>query len=198
MCRSPTPRELGAFSAYLALLLEWNRVYSLTGYREPATIVQKLFLDSLLFLRLIPPQTLRLLDIGSGAGIPGIPLKIIEPALSLTLIEARRRRTSFLTAVVRKLALERVQVLLGRAESLIEADPSLEGQFDAVVTRAAGPVERVTPLALRFLKRGGRFVASGPPMTKRAGGSTTGGSWQVVTIPVTGLRRRFLVVEKNL
>ena len=196
LCRPPTPRELDAFSKYLALLVEWNRVYSLTGYREPARIIDKLFLDSLLFLRFLPTSTSALLDLGSGTGIPGIPLKIIKPAYRLTLIEARRRRGSFLLAAVRGLSLEGVKVLTGRAESLIQDSPSLEGQFDAVVTRASGRVELIAPVALRFLKPGGRFIASGPPLAKPVVGSSTPGAWQSVISPVSGLGRRFLVVEK--
>lgn len=196
--RSPSQREIGGFSRYLSLLLQWNRVYSLTGYREPGAILDRLFFDSLLFLPLIPRGTTQLLDFGSGSGIPGIPLKIIQPTYSLTLVEARRRMSSFLTVVVRELALERVRVLTGRAESLITEFPSLEGGFDAVVTRASGPVGLIIPIALRFLKPGGRFVASGPPPAKPRVTSTGPGSWRLVTSPLSGLPRRFLIVEKKL
>lgn len=196
--RSATQREVQAFSRYLALLRQWNRVYSFTSYRDPARIVDRLFLDSMLFLPFVAAGAGRLLDLGSGAGIPGVPLKIVAPALSLTLIEARRKRTSFLATLVRELKLEGVQVLRGRAESLIEEFPSLEGGFDAVVSRAFGPLELVAPLALRFLRPGGRFVASGPPSGKPLAELTGLGSWHVVTSPVSGLSRRFFTIEKKL
>lgn len=196
--RSATEREVHAFSRYLTLLLQWNRVYSFTSYRNPARIIDRLFLDSLLFLSVLPAGTSRLLDVGSGAGIPGLPLKIVEPDLSVTLIEAHRRRTSFLATLVRELRLEGVHVLRGRAESLIEEVPSLEGGFDAVVTRAFGPPALVAPLALRFLRPGGRFVASGPPSGKPSSELAGLGSWHVVTAPVLGLSRRFLTVQKKL
>lgn len=194
--RVPRERELEAFASYLSLLLRWNRVQSLTAYRKPMEILDKLFLDSLLFLPLLPAPPSRLLDLGSGAGIPGVPLKIVEPAYELTLAEARRRRTSFLSAVVRELALEGVRVLAGRAEILIEELPELEAAFDAVVTRGTGRPGEIVPLALQFLRPGGRLVASGPPPSKsekRPGF----GMWQTVTSPVSGLPRRFLVVEKT-
>jgi 16S rRNA (guanine527-N7)-methyltransferase len=164
--RPPSPAEVDAFSRYLRLLLQWNRDQSLTSYRRPADIVEKLFLDSLLFLRWVPPGRPRLLDLGAGAGIPGLPLKIVKPEITLTLVEARRRRASFLSAAVRELALDGVSVLAGRAEDLLEADPGLGAAFDVVVTRAAGPLPSILPLAMAFLRPGGRFIASGPPVGK--------------------------------
>lgn len=196
--RPPTQREIGRFSKYLSLLLRWNRVYSLTGYREPAAILNRLFLDSLLFLPVIPRGATRLLDLGSGPGIPGIPLKIIEPTYSLTLIEAHRRKCTFLTTVIRELALEGVRVLSGRAESLLKDLLYLEGEFDAVVTRASGPPNVTVPLALKFLRPGGQFIASGPPPRKARVAPARFGSWRVVTSPLSGQPRRFLVVEKKV
>jgi len=184
-----------AFFHYLSLLLQWNRVHSLTAYREPGEILEKLFLDSLLFLRFLPPQIRRILDLGSGTGIPGIPVKIVQPEYSLTLIEARRRRTSFLATVVRELGFDDVQLLTGRAEVLIKEFPSLEGEFDAVLMRAAGALDTLAPLALRFLKPGGRLLASGPPHGKAMLFSS--GSWRMVISPTSGLQRRFLVLEKT-
>lgn len=194
--RPATQPEIKAFSAYLSLLLQWSRVHSLTAYRDPADIVDSLFLDSLLFLSFLPSRSCQVLDLGSGAGIPGIPLKIIEPSYRLTLIEARRRRASFLTAVVRELALQDVRVLMGRAESLLTGVPALEGNFDAVVTRAAGPLGLVTPLALRFLKPGGRFIASGPPVRKFSSRPGEPQAWQILVSPASGLPRQFVTVEK--
>lgn len=196
--RAPSQREIEKFSKYLFLLRQWNRAHSFTGYREPGAILDKLFFDSLLFLPFIPPGTTSLLDLGSGPGIPGIPLKIIVPTYSLTLIEARRRMGSFLATVVRELALEDVRVLTGRAETLINEFAFLDRSFDAVVTRASGPIERVVPLALRFLRTGGMFVASGPPAPKLRVASPKVGSWRVVTSPLSRLPRQFLVVEKKL
>lgn len=194
--RRPTSEELSAFSRYLSLLLKWNRVTSLTAYRDPDAILEKLFLDSLLFLRFLPPKA-RILDLGSGAGIPGIPVKIVQPQSDLTLIEARRRRTSFLSAVVRELALEGVRVLTGRGEVLITEVPGLEGGFDAVLTRSAGPVETILPLALRFVGPKGRVIASGRPARKKPQPQEVTVSWETVTSPISGSHRRFLVVEKT-
>ena len=196
--RPPSPAEADAFSRYLRLLVQWNRVQRLTSYRWPADIAEKLFLDSLLFLRWVPPGAGRLLDLGAGAGIPGLPLKIVKPEIALTLVEARRRRASFLTVVVRELALEGVSVLAGRAENLLEADPGLRASFDAVLTRAAAPLPSILPLAMAFLRPGGRFIASGPPAENSLPALPKGTPYRWESTPAPGKigKRLFLLVEK--
>lgn len=197
--RPPSPAEEDAFSRYLALLLKWNRVQHLTSYRRPADIVEKLFLDSLLFLRWVPPGRARLLDLGAGAGIPGLPLKIVKPEIRLTMVEARRRRASFLAEVVRELALDEVSVLAGRAEDLLEADPGPRAAFDVVVTRAAGPLPSILPLAMAFLRPGGRFIASGPPVGKPLPPLPRDTSPRWESVPSLGKlgKRLFLLVERT-
>lgn len=197
--RPPCPAEVDAFSRYLRLLLQWNRVQHLTSYRRPAEIVEKLFLDSLLFLRWVPPGRARLLDLGAGAGIPGLPLKIVKPEITLTLVEARRRRASFLTAVVRELALDGVSVLAGRAEDLLEADPGLQAEFDVVVTRAVGPLPSILPLAMAFLRSGGRLIASGPPVGKPLPTLPRDTIYRWESAPAPGKigKRLFLLVERT-
>ena len=197
--RPLSPSEADAFSRYLRLLLQWNRVQHLTSYRRPADVLEKLFLDSLLFLRWVPPGPARLLDLGAGAGIPGLPLKIVKPEIALTLVEARRRRASFLSAVTRELALDGVSVLAGRAEDLLEADPGLRAAFDAVVTRAVAPLPSILPLAMAFLRPGGRFIASGPPAGKPLPSLPRGTPhrWESVPSPGKIGKRLFLLVEKT-
>ena len=99
--RPATADDRRRFQRYLELLVQWNRVHDLTGLKDPGAIVRGLFLDSLLFLAQLPPRPLRLLDIGSGAGVPGVPLHLADSGISLTLLESRRKRVSFL-ATVRK------------------------------------------------------------------------------------------------
>ena len=195
--RAPKRQELEKLERYLGLLVQWNRVNRLTGYRAPGEIAEKLLLDSLLFLEVLPGSARRVLDLGTGAGIPGIPVKIAAPHIHLTLIEARRRRGSFLALVVRELGLDRVVLLRGRAEKLILEQPDLRGAFDAVLSRGFGPLETTVVLAQHFLKPGGAFIASGPPV--HAGSLTlseTSASWKLVSSPLRPHSRRFLVVEK--
>lgn len=196
--RPPSPPELEAFSRYLRLLLQWNRAHDLTAYKKPVDIAEKLFVDSFYFLRWVPPGSPRILDLGAGSGIPGLPMKLVEPGIRLTLVEARRRRTSFLSAVVRELRLEGVAVLTGRGEVLIETDPALAGAFDAVVARAVGPLPRVLPVAMAFLRPGGRFISSGPPAGKPLPPLPPGLPHRWESLPAPGkVIRRFLIVEKS-
>jgi 16S rRNA (guanine527-N7)-methyltransferase len=193
--RPPAALEIDSFAAYLALLLRWNRGQYLTAYTEPEEILEKLFLDSLLFLPFLPFSTRDLLDVGSGAGIPGVPLAIARPDIAVTLIEARRRKVSFLKAVVRDLPLGNVSVIEGWAETLLEQTPGLQARFDAVVTRASGSVGSMRVTACRFLKLGGIFVASGPPKGKER--PAVGGSWEVAVHPTSRLPRQFYVWRKS-
>jgi len=198
LSRSPSTRELDAFSRYLLLLLQWNRAHRLTGYRTPTQITERLFLDSLLFLKWVTRKDGRLLDLGAGAGIPGIPLKIVEPGFQVTLVEARRRRSSFLATVIRELRLEGVEVRWGRAEHLLESEPTLREAFNVVVTRAAGPLDAILRLALGFLAPGGRFIASGPPEEKPLPPlpSMISHRWEPTPQAAGFAGRRFLIADR--
>jgi len=125
--RPLTGRERNLFVKYLNLLIKWQKSQRLVGSAEPGWIIENLFLDSLLFLGVLPARFGSLLDLGSGAGLPGIPIKIVRPEIQLVLLESRQRRVSFLSSAVRELALERVSVVSGRAEEFAE---KLAERFD--------------------------------------------------------------------
>lgn len=161
--RPAAPDDRRRFQRYLDLFLRWNGTHRMTALDSAAAIVQDLFIDSLLFLALLPPRPLALVDIGAGAGIPGLPLRLADPAITVTLVEARRKRVSFLLAAQRELDLGDVAVKEGRADVLLEQEPDLAGAFDVVVARSVGPPEALLPLARKYLKGGGLFVVSGPP-----------------------------------
>lgn len=155
--------ERERFQRYLDLFLLWNRTHRMTALDSAAAVVRDLFIDALLFLPLLPPRPLKLVDIGAGAGIPGLPLGLADSTITVTLVEARRKRVSFLLAAQRELDLHNVVVKEGRAEALLQAEPDLAGAFDVVVARSVAPAATLFPLALRYLKSGGCFVAAGPP-----------------------------------
>jgi 16S rRNA (guanine527-N7)-methyltransferase len=167
--------------------VKWQKVQRLVGSVSPAWIVENLFLDSLLFLRVLPPDVSSLADIGSGAGFPGVPLKIVRPNLSMALIESRRRRASFLATLVRELSLERALVVNERAEA-VGAD--MIGQFDVGVVRCAGDINSVLTSVQRLVRPGGMLVASGPPERKLL---PAGAQWAEIDGLRPGSTRRFVI-----
>jgi 16S rRNA (guanine527-N7)-methyltransferase len=187
------------FSLYLDLLLLWNRAQNLTGFESPPEIVRGLFEDSLLFLPLLPDRPLRVVDIGAGAGIPGLPLRIIDEGIEVTLIESKRKRVSFLKTVRRELGLEkRVVIEEGRAEALSAAVVRRDGEFDVAVARAVGNLEQMVPTALQYLKPGGVFIASAPPPARLAGlEAESHGEWRILDYAGLGLKRGFFVAHRS-
>jgi len=191
--RPASGEDRRSFQQYLQLFLRWNQVHRMTALDSARDIVRELFLGSLLFLALLPPRPLTIADIGAGGGIPGLPLRLADPGISLTLVESRRKRVSFLRTVCRELRLADVTVKEGRAEELIREEPGLRGTFDVVVTRAVGPAARLLPVALEYLRPGGLFIASGSP------NASAQGSVEVVRVRVPGTRgaRTFLRALKE-
>ncbi len=181
--------ELAWFSNYLNLLVKWQKVHRLVGSADPMWIVEHLFLDSLLFLTLLPPSLRTLVDLGSGAGLPGLPIKIVSRELEITLVESRRRRAAFLSTAVRELKLERAHVVEGRIEDLLG---ELEGRFEGVVMRCAGDVGELIPLAARLVESHGVVVAAGPPRPK----PLALGEWVTVTGVKPGTTRRFAIYRR--
>ena len=154
--------QLDQFESYLSLLTTWSVRVNLVGDVNPEVVQKRHFLESLaLGAALRERQILRpgsnVLDLGAGAGFPGVVLKIAWPALRLTLLEATAKKTAFLSELVAALALDQTNVLTGRAETLGH-DPALRGRFDVVVARAVAPLPVLLELALPFARTGGRVV----------------------------------------
>jgi 16S rRNA (guanine527-N7)-methyltransferase len=151
-----TTFQLDQFMSFLNLLDTWNRHINLTGLRSWREIIGKHFLDSLTPLPYLPAAA-RILDLGSGAGFPGIPIKIARPVQSVTLIEASTKKVSFLKEAVRYLKLGPIpiyQSYLGKGPSpLLE-----EGPFEIVVTRAVGKTINLLTAADPYLKIGGKIL----------------------------------------
>jgi 16S rRNA (guanine527-N7)-methyltransferase len=191
--RPAAAEERRDFQQYLDIFLRWNRTYRMTALHSPGAIVHDLFLDSLLFLRVLPVGPIAVVDIGAGAGIPGLPMRLADARIRLTLIEARRKRVSFLRTVCRELGLTDVVVKEGRAEAIARAEPSLAGIFDAAVSRAVGPITALVPVAFEYLRPGGVLIVSGSP------GSRAVGQIKAVRVRIPGSRqiRIFLKATKE-
>lgn len=192
--RAPTAEERRRFSRYLELLLQWDKVHDLTGLKSAHDVVRNLFLDSLLFLIPMPKRRpLRVVDIGSGAGIPGLPLRIVDPEIALTLIESRQKRVSFLATVRRELGLDDVHVREGRAERLLEEHGDLRGAFGCVLLRGVRPTPALLTTCQSYLNPGGMLIVAGPPTAKAPALPEDGLETVIVDRPRLGLRRLFLV-----
>ena len=132
-------QQLAALDIYHQELNAWNAVHNLTAIREPEQVRVKHFLDSLPAVRSIP-EGATLLDIGSGGGFPGLPLKVIRPSLTITLIDASRKKVSFLKHVIRTLKLDKIEALHIRAEDFAK-DPLHRHQFDVIISRALSSLD---------------------------------------------------------
>jgi len=149
--------QVEAFDLYLRELLKWNEKINLTAIRSEKGIVLKHFLDSLSVFPYLS-KTASLLDIGSGAGFPGIPLKIVHPSLEITLIDSVRKKIDFQRHVIRMLGLKGMEAIHGRVQDK-EILQSMTGRFDAVISRAFSDLQTLRLLAFPFLKKGGILLA---------------------------------------
>ena len=145
------------FSIHAIELVKWNRKINLTSITQPRDIAVKHFIDSLASASFIP-ENARLLDIGSGGGFPGIPLKILKPSLSAMLIDSVRKKVSFLKHLLRTLKLEGIEVCQVRAENFFEraAFPDL---FDVIISRAMSSLDLFVKMALPLLAARGTIIA---------------------------------------
>lgn len=183
-----------ALLAYLALLQRWNQTYNLTAIRDPAEMVVKHLLDSLSLARHVDAD--RLVDIGSGAGLPAIPLAIVRPSLQVTMVETAGKKARFLREAVRQLGLAgRVQVHGGRAEQLDQP-----AAYDRLSARALGSLAEILRLGGHLLRPGGRLLAMKGREPSEEIAALPVGYRHLATVPlqVPGLdaERCLVVVEK--
>ncbi|RAQ94592.1 hypothetical protein A4R35_03535 [Thermogemmatispora tikiterensis] len=150
-------QALARFLRYREELLRWNERVNLTAIVDPEEVLTRHFLDSLAILTAVDPPSCRLLDIGSGAGFPGLPIKIVRPAWAVTLLEATARKVAFLRHVCQVLELEGITIVHGRAE-LLGRDPTYRGAFDLVTARAVAALPVVLEYAAPYCRMGGTIV----------------------------------------
>jgi len=151
--------QVDRFLSYLVLLSQWSHTFNLTSISDPVAVVRLHFLDSLAIASLVDKSG-PVLDVGSGAGFPGMPLKIVFPDMATTLVEPRRKRANFLRALIRHLKIKDVNIIEGRLEDL---GPQLAGSFSTVALRAVGNLEFLLPLLRPSLRPGGKcLVMHGP------------------------------------
>jgi 16S rRNA (guanine527-N7)-methyltransferase len=148
---------LATFESYRQELLDWNTRINLTAITDPEDVLLKHFLDSLALLKVCPYPEARLLDIGSGAGFPGLPLKIVRPQWHVTLLEATGKKTLFLRHIVEMLPLRDVEIMHDRAEELAHK-PEYRARFDIVTARAVSALPTLLEYCAPYCRVGGIIV----------------------------------------
>ncbi|MFH1185863.1 MAG: 16S rRNA (guanine(527)-N(7))-methyltransferase RsmG [Chloroflexota bacterium] len=201
-----TASQRNALATYERELLDWNRKFNLTALRDTASIRTRHFLDSFscaLAWGSRPPQ--RLVDVGTGAGFPGLPLKILYPAMSVTLVESVGKKAMFCEHMVRLLNLEHVEVIKGRAED-VGCMPAHREHYDWAVARAVADMRVLAEYLLPLVKIGGTALAlkgeSGPAEAQSAEKALRllGGQLrQVIPVDLPGIadERYLLLIEKT-
>lgn len=185
--------QIRTFIVYLEELRKWNEVHNLTGLKEKRQIIIKHFLDSLLFLKVLPDDVMTVADIGTGAGFPGIPMNIIRPQLQLFLIEPSQKKAIFLRHITHKLGLNKVTVVEQRIEEINNL------KVDAVVTRALFSIGDLIEKARAVLKESGVVILSKGPKLEEEIKKTTSQNISIVDLklPFENVMRHLVIARIN-
>ena len=198
-------KQLSQFQKYYEMLIEWNEKINLTAITEFEEVLKKHFLDSISIGRLLSQDDeVSILDIGTGAGFPGIPIKIAFPNVKVTLLDSLNKRVNFLNEVINELSLEGISALHGRAEDFAKKKDMRE-QFDFCVSRAVANLSSLTEFCLPYVKLGGKFIsyksekakeeleASANAISILGGGNV---NMDEFFLPGTDFKRTFVMIEK--
>lgn len=197
--------QVDRFIIYLKEIRIWNKRINLTTIDKPEDIVLKHFIDSLACLKAISlPPRLKVLDLGAGAGFPGIPLAIYQPEVELTLLDSKRKRIEFLDHLKDVLGLPELKILWGRAEEYGRDQAQREG-YELVLSRAVSSLNVMVELSLPFLQAGGKFlsmkgkeVAQEVEAARGAIGLLGGKLEEIreITLPIIHQKRHLILIKK--
>lgn len=201
-----TGDQIEKFDRYISLLIEWNKKMNLTAITDPNKIIIDHFLDSLALLKdICLKEHNRIIDVGTGAGFPGVPIKIMKPKIELVLLDSLRKRTEFLSALRDELKLSGIEIIHSRAEDLARKTEYRE-QFEIVLSRAVAPLNILTEYCMPFVKPGGFFVSYKGPAAqdelimaqdaiKVLGGNNSCGIKDAY-VPFSDKSRNLIIIEK--
>lgn len=200
-----TELQIQQFLRYYELLVEWNEFMNLTAITEYDEVMKKHFVDSLSLIKAYDvKKDVSVIDVGTGAGFPGLALKIAYPNMRVTLLDSLNKRIKFLDEVIMQLGLSNVETVHGRAEDFAKPD-KLREKFDLCVSRAVANMTTLTEYCLPFVKVGGKFISyksekmSEEMNEAKKAISILGGKLEKIeefTLPETDIFRNFVVINK--
>lgn len=203
---SLSERQIESFLEYYEMLVEWNKRMNLTAITEYDAVLKKHFVDSVSLIKAYDvAKPVSVIDVGTGAGFPGLALKIAYPKLQVTLLDSLNKRIQFLDAVIEKIGLEGVETIHGRAEDFAKPGKLREG-FDLCVSRAVANLSTLSEYCLPFVKQGGYFISyksekiSEEMAAAENAISILGGSLKKqveFTLPDSDIYRNLVVIEKQ-
>lgn len=197
-----TDVQLDKFKSYCQILLEWNKKFNLTAIKEPDEIAVKHFVDSCSILHYVNiKKNAKIIDVGTGAGFPGIPLKIIRDDIEITLLDSLNKRIVFLNETAEQLGIS-ISTIHGRAEDL-GRNESYRESFDIAVSRAVAPLNVLSEYCIPLVRKGGKFISmKGPDVkeetdTAKKGIKILGGRLNnIVRFKVNDNGRSIVIVDK--
>ena len=192
--------QIRKFYTYMNLLIEWNNKINLTAITEPNEIIIKHFIDSLTILKYFEDKE-TVIDVGTGAGFPGIPIKIMKENVKVTLLDSLNKRINFLNLVIKELGLTNVTTIHSRAEDGAR-NPELREKFDVATSRAVANMAVLSEFCMPYVKKNGHFVAlKGPAIEEelengKAAIKILGGELKnIIEVSIEGTDLRHNIVE---
>lgn len=196
--------QIEQFYKYMNLLIEWNEKMNLTAITEPKEIILKHFIDSLTILKYIDDNS-KLVDVGTGAGFPGVPLSIMNPTLKITLVDSLNKRLIFLQEVVKELNLKNIEIVHARAEEFGQ-NKNYREKFDIATSRAVANLATLSEYLVPLVKIGGKIVSMKASNAKeeindaQKAIEVLGGKIEKIEefdLPESDIGRTIIIIDKN-